>query len=128
MNCTQPLDEKRYTAAEVPGDRFPLAIVLVLLATMFMLEGLTATWTPARSAGRSPRLEGVQSDGPAKDETLAVDNMIWSRQRRSFASWLLVAYAASTIAVDCFTDGIWYCAQLEGVIGDAIVEPAIIEV
>ena len=79
-------------------------------------------------AGRSPRLEGVQSDGPAKNETLAVDNMIWPRQRRSFASWLLVTYAASTIAVDCFTDGIWYCAQLESVIGDAVVEPAMIEV
>ena len=70
----------------------------------------------------------LQSDGPAKNETLAVDNMIWPRQRRSFASWLLVTYAASTIAVDCFTDGIWYCAQLESVIGDAVVEPAMIEV
>jgi hypothetical protein len=74
-------------------------------------------------------------DKPAVDnmiwrclDFLAVDNMIWPRQRRSFASWLLVTYAASTIAVDCFTDGIWYCAQLESVIGDAVVEPAMIEV
>ena len=103
LNGTVPFDTIHDSTGEA-SEQFPWVGISALLAAILVLEAVAAAGAP-RHAGRA--LEQVD----ASSEKVVAGQRV--RRQQAFASWMLVAYAASTIGVDCFSDFVW-CAKLVG--------------
>ena len=100
-----PFDMIRYRTGVTASEQFPWVRITALLTAILVLEAVAAVGAPKHA---SSALEQV--DAPSE---IVVADQCARRQRTfasRFASWMLVAYAASTIGVDCFTDFIWSVA------------------